>query len=72
MLTLSEFSFLAREIEKIIKDDIGSILKSDKITTWWKIQAIKELMLDYTDLSSEDDEFKEELDERFFEKLKTE
>lgn len=66
MLTLSEFRSLAREIKE---------------SHWWLDcfspggngeKQLEELLLEYTDLSSEDDELIEKLDREIFSKIKTE
>lgn len=66
MLTLSEFRSLAREIKE---------------SHWWLDcflpggngeKELEELLLKYTDLSTEDDEYIEELDKEIFKKLQIE
>jgi hypothetical protein len=63
MLTLSEFSSLAADIEELITD-------GDSKSAF--LYNLHELMLSYTDLSSEDEEYLKELDEQLFFKLTAE
>jgi hypothetical protein len=59
MLTTDEFSLLARGIKELV----------DNFNTQ---RSITELLLEYTDLSSEDEEYLKELDEQLALKIETE
>lgn len=69
MLTLNEFSKLAREIK-----NADLFYSDERIFPGGQTGEIElmELLLEYTDLSTEDNEYLKELDEEIFGKLKTE